>query len=175
MKKKPKPKLPIFSSQKTQGLSLCKQTIIGTVAIMTLGLATVSDSRLAKMTAEITKIVIENKFPVCQQYALITLQSTYYPCHECEGGQIFLNFGEVWRYGFAGMGGQNSRYPNGVFYKEGKWLLDKRHLDYQVQLEGTKPECEIEEKLKIYAYPTLPEAQKRTIKLIRPPGNKQDR
>jgi len=175
MKKKLKSKLPTFSSQKTRGLSLRKQTIIGTVAIMTLGLATVSDSRLAKMTAEITKIVIENKFPVCQQYALIVLLAGNYPCHECEDGEIYLKREEVWRYGFAGMGGQNSRYPNGIFYKEGKWLLDKRHLRYEIQLEGTKPECEIEEKLKIYAYPTLPEAKKRAIKLIRPPGNKQDR
>jgi len=98
-----------------------------------------------------------------------------FPCHECPSGEIYLNQHEVWRYGFAGMGGQKGRYPNGVFYKEGKWLLNQDHLYYQIELEGTRPECEIEEKVKIYHYPELPEAQKRDIDLIRPSGNKQDR
>jgi len=43
------------------------------------------------------------------------------------------------------------------------------------QYEGTEQECLIEEKRKIYDYPNLPECRKRSIVLMRPPGNKIDR
>jgi len=43
------------------------------------------------------------------------------------------------------------------------------------QFKGVKWRCLIEEINKIIDYPDLPEARKREIKLIRPPGNKQDR
>jgi len=174
-KLKEKSKLPIPTSKKTQALSLRKQAIIGTIAVATLAISLISETRLAKMTNQILKIKIENSFPVCEQYVLKARNAQDFPCHECPNGRIFLNYGEVWRYGFAGMGGEKKRYPNGVFYREGKWKLTKDHLDYETQLEGTRPECLIEEITKIIHYPELPEAQIREIKLIRPPGNKQDR
>ena len=172
---KSKFKLSFFSPLKTQALSLRKQTMIGIIATTTLVVATISDSRFVKKEWEIWKIRMENNFPVCEQYVLLVLEPMYYPCHECPNGEIYLNYDEVWRYGFAGMGGQKARYPNNIFYKKGKWKLTNEHLEYFPQFKGTKPECEIEEKQKIYHYPELPEAEKRDIKLIRPPGNKQDR
>jgi len=174
-KSKFKSKFPFFSPLKTQALSLRKQTIVGLIAVTTLVVAIISDTRLAKKEREIWKIIIENNFPVCEQYALTVKQAGLFPCHECPSGEIYLNYDDIWRYGFAGMGGKETRYPNDIFYKEGKWKLTDKHLEYFPQFKGTKPECEIEEKEKIYHYPELPEAQKRDIKLIRPPGNKQDR
>jgi len=174
-KLKEKSKLPIPTSKKTQALSLRKQAIIGTIAVATLAISLISETRLAKMTNQILKIEIENNLPVCEQYALIVIQAGRFPCYECPTGEIYLKKYEVWRYGFAGMGGEKKRYPNGIFYKDGKWKLTKDHLFYDAQLRGTRPECLIEEIKKIYHYPELPEAQKRDIKLIRPPGNKQDR
>lgn len=170
-----KSKLSVFTPWKTQALSLRKQAIIGTIAVATLAISLISEARLAKKQLEILKIQIEHELPVCEQYALIVVQAGNFPCHECESGEIYLNFGDTWRYGVAGMGGQKGRYPGKVFYKEGKWKLTKDHLRYKMQFKGTRPECLIEEKEKIYHYPDLPEAQKREIKLIRPPGNKQDR
>ncbi|MEO0728329.1 MAG: hypothetical protein AAFZ63_27530, partial [Bacteroidota bacterium] len=47
-------------------------------------------------------------------------------------------------------------------------------LLYLPQFVGTLTECLKQEKLKIYQYPLLPEAQLRKIVLARPPGNKYD-
>jgi hypothetical protein len=100
-----------------------------------------------------------------EQYALIVRKSGTFPCFSCvEKIKIYLNVGEIWRYGVTKKG-QKGRYSRG---------LPEPNLEYVVQFEGPIDECLKEEKIKIYNYALLPENLKRTIPLIRPPGNKRD-
>jgi len=103
---------------------------------------------------------------LCEQYALVARVSGWYPCYNCgTETKIFLNKGEVWKYGKT-CNGSIKRYPNG---------LPDNNLEYFIQFRGTEDACLIEEKRKIYNYPNLPECIARKIKLLRPPGNKIDR
>ncbi len=123
-------------------------------------------SRVLKRDSEIAGILERTcNLDFCIQYALIAAENGYYPCYNCPEGQIFLHVGEVWKYGQT-CNGVSGRYPNGLPFK---------NLFFQPQFYGNQQACLIEEKLKIYAYPALPECLKRNIKLIRPPGNKIDR
>jgi len=133
--------------------------------------------RAEKLKENLHKIYLEHNEPVCEQYALIVIETGYFPCLSCEGKMtmIYLKVGEVWKYGFAGMGGEEARYPGNIFYSNGKIKLTRENLVYTMQIRGTKEECLMEEQRKIFNYPDLPEALARDIQLIRPPGNPQDR
>ncbi len=113
----------------------------------------------------------------CEQYALIAIYSDYYPVLQrgvkIANDSIWLNIGEVWKYGKTCVG-ELKRYPGQVYYYDGKYLLDFNDLQYLIQFTGTETNCLIEEKKKIYNYPLLPECVIRTRKLIRPIGNKND-
>lgn len=121
-----------------------------------------SPDRQAKLDRELEEI--DNAV----QYALIATKRSLYPCYSCPFGQktIFLNPGEVWKYGVTRKGPEG-RYPNESF--------GAPNLFYFRQYMGTYSECLKREKIMIYNYPLLPEAQTRNILLIRPPGNKYDR
>jgi len=122
--------------------------------------------RVLKRDREIEGI-IEKEYPLnyCIQYALIATADGYFPCYNCAEGQIYLLSGEVWKYGKT-CNGETGRYPNG---------LPVPNLKFVIQFEGTETMCLIEEKRKIYSYPSLPECLKREKHLLRPPGNKIDR
>ena len=135
----------------------------------------ISKERLEKYQENVKKIILEHYFPNCEQYVLFTKYSGYYPCFECESGKIWLNKDEVWRYGMTGIGGEDARYPGKIYYKDAVWFLSVKDLTYKDQVIGTHAECLLAEQQKIFSYPMLPEAVRREIKLIRPPGNKQDR
>ena len=103
---------------------------------------------------------------LCEQYALVARVSGWYPCYNCgTETMIYLNKGEVWKYGKT-CNGEKGRYKDG---------LPINNLVYVKEFIGTEEECLIQEKLKIYNYAGLPENVKRQIKLIRPPGNLIDR
>lgn len=171
-----KKNFPVHSEKRALILSLKKQYFAGVLALMTLVTASVvSLERNEKRLELITKILREHFTPVCEQYALVARKSGYYPCFECETRQIFLEERHIWRYGFAGEGGEKARYPTGTYYKDDVWHLTRQELEYTPQFRGVKWRCLIEEINKIIDYPDLPEARAREIKLIRPPGNKQDR
>ncbi|MEL6972694.1 MAG: hypothetical protein AAFO02_21190 [Bacteroidota bacterium] len=125
------------------------------------GEITLSPERQAKLERELEEI--DN----AEQYALLATASSYYPCYSCPDGQktIFLQIGEIWRYGVTRKG-ERGRYPNQDY--------GAPDLLYLPQFVGTLTECLKQEKLKIYQYPLLPEAQLRKIVLARPPGNKYD-
>ncbi len=153
--KNPKPKFYILAFLLTVGLVLFA----------------ISKEREQKRDKEIDKILQKpdkekySNDDVCEVYALIAEADGWYPCYNCGvETKIFLHKGEVWKYGKTCLG-QNGRYPNG-FPSEG--------LDYKIIKTGTEKECLILEKQLIYAYPTLPECLKRSIVLLRPPGNKID-
>ncbi|MFN8257699.1 MAG: hypothetical protein U0W24_18535 [Bacteroidales bacterium] len=125
-----------------------------------------SDERTLKRDREIESIIskdYQNEF--CVQYALVATEEGNYVCYGCPDGEIYLYPGEIWKYGKT-CKGQTGRYPSG---------FPVPNLKFVIQFEGTESMCLAEEKRKIYAYPALPECQKRNIKLIRPPGNKIDR
>ncbi len=102
-----------------------------------------------------------------EQYVLIATDSKYFPCYSCPDGQttLFLNEGEVWKYGTTRKK-IDGRYPNENF-----GFTD---LAYFIQFKGNYAECLVQEKIKIYDYPLLPEAIVREIELFRPPGNAYD-
>lgn len=108
-----------------------------------------------------------DEFDNAVQYALFATVDGYYPCYTCPDGSvtIFLYEGEVWRYGSTRKG-KEGRYPNENY--------GASNLFYAEQFWGNEMECRKMEKVKIYKYPLLPEALKRGIKLLRPPGNKND-
>ena len=99
-----------------------------------------------------------------EQYALLALTSKHYPCFKCPTPVIFLNRGEVWKYGVTRKG-EEGRYTTGY--------LSQNQLEYFVQLRGTLSECLKEEKAKIFRYPLLPEnlARPQPERLANPPGN----
>ncbi len=102
-----------------------------------------------------------------EQYVLVAEFNGKYVCPSCpDRDSIFLLVGEVWKYGIT-MNGQKGRYS--------QKFLDEQGLFYFTQFEGNVAECMKQEKIKIYHYPTLPENLKRQTKLLRPPGNKEDR
>jgi hypothetical protein len=100
-----------------------------------------------------------------EQYVLIASQKGYYLCYSCPKSNIYLNVGEIWKYGVTTKG-QSGRYPNG--------FPDNR-LRYFVEFSGSIQECLKQEKLKIYNYALLSENLKRQNPIIRPPGNKIDK
>ncbi len=113
----------------------------------------------------------------CEQYALIAIYSDYYPVLQrgvkIANDSIWLNTGEVWKYGITCIG-ETRRYSGQVYYYDGNIILTRKQLEYKVQFIGIEKECKIREKEKIYNYPLLPECINRKRKLIRPAGNKID-
>jgi cell division protein FtsL len=113
----------------------------------------------------------------CEQYVLRAAYSGWFPLlkwgEAVAQDSIWLNEGDVWKYGFTCVG-EFGRYPQRIYYDDGNKKLTWLDLTYSTQVKGTEKECKIEEKRKIYNYPLLHECQVRKIKLIRPPGNKND-
>jgi hypothetical protein len=100
-----------------------------------------------------------------EQYVIYALKPGYYPCYNCGHlSLIYLNFGEVWKYGVTKIG-QNRRYSIGEI---------PENLQYKREYTGDYGTCLKLEKYKIYHYALLPENLSRDVPLIRPPGNKVD-
>ncbi|MEM9889088.1 MAG: hypothetical protein AAF849_24625 [Bacteroidota bacterium] len=124
------------------------------------GNLTLSEERQEKLERKLKEL------EEAEQYVLRAREPAYYPCYSCpDTNVIFLLPGEVWRYGVTTKR-QKGRYDE-------KYIEENR-LIYFVQFEGTLQACLIEEQKKIYHYALLPENLKRSIPLIRPPGNKID-
>lgn len=118
-----------------------------------------SSKRKAKLEKEL------NEIDNAVQYALIAQQPGEYPCLNCgESNTIYLEIGEVWKYGTTRIG-ENKRYQSKP--------PDER-LQFVSQFFGNYAECLKMEKIKIYHYVLLPENQKRATPLVRPPGNPYD-
>lgn len=123
------------------------------------GTYTLSPERQAKLDRELTQL--DN----AEQYALIAMANGWYPCYHCrDADSIYLFVEEIWRYGVTTKG-QRGRYPSGLPHQD---------LAYFTEFEGDLLACLKREKTQIYNYINLPENLKRTNRLIRPPGNKQD-
>ena len=107
------------------------------------------------------------KMTKCVQYALLADTTDFYP--DCNKGLVFLHEGEVWKYGITCEETPQNRYK--------KDFLGKNKLYFLAQFAGSKTACELEEKRKLYLYPTLPENVKRKLekRLLLPPGNCQTR
>lgn len=111
----------------------------------------------------------------CVQYALIVRVFGYFPVLKhgeiVATDSIWLNIGEVWRYGKT-CKGRDNRYPGGIYYSDGKWFLTEEHLEFFPQFKGGEVECLAEETRMIYNYPLLPECLRRKRELLIPAGNK---
>jgi hypothetical protein len=107
------------------------------------------------------------KMQKCVQYALVAEDSGFYVT--CTGEKYYLNEQEVWKYGVTCEAVPANRYA-AAYYKGKK-------LRFVPQFYGTKAECELEEKRKLFLYPILPEnlARKPNFRLVLPPGNCQTR
>lgn len=165
-----KPKRPELTPRQRRIIRWIQSLVVITILMIAL-------DRAEKLKENLYKIHMEHNEPVCEQYALIVIKAGKFPCLSCRGKMqmIHMNVGEVWKYGFAGMGGEKARYPGNIFYSNGKVTLTRDELKYFEQLRSTKEECLKEEQRKIFNYPDLPETLARDIHLIRPPGNPQDR
>lgn len=105
------------------------------------------------------------EYDEAEQYVIYASEAGYYPCYSCgKQTQIYLEKGEVWKYGSTRIG-KNRRYGN-VGIPLG--------LVYATEYIGDLTTCQKLEKIKIYNYALLPENLKRSTPLIRPPGNKVD-
>jgi hypothetical protein len=141
--------------------------LLGFVATTFSFLYYLSPERALKLDFEISRILVkaDDNAKLCEQYALIAETSGWYPCYYPSVDSIYLFGGEVWKYGKTCLG-KEGRYSAGY---------PVANLQYVRQFMGSEKDCLVQEKLKIYNYPALPECLKRRIKLLRPPGNKIDR
>lgn len=127
--------------------------------------------RLEKLQAELEGILAKT-YPerICTQYALIATTNGYYPCCNCNTDtQIYLNIGEIYKYGKTCIG-EDRRYSD----------LEAMNLRFEIQFTGTEMQCLIMEKIKIYNYLFHPENVARALKnneapMFRPAGNCIDR
>ncbi len=126
--------------------------------------------RLRKLEAELAGILSKTLTrKTCVQYALLATKEDWYPCYRNSQSMIYLNIGEVWKYGKTCIG-EEKRYGN----------LRAKNLAFNQEFTGTEIQCLIVEKIKIYNYIVYPENIRRAYKtgnppLLRPPGNKIDR
>lgn len=113
------------------------------------------EARLQKRLKEIDE---------AEQYALIAIESGWYPCNHPGRTAFYLLPGEVWKYGTTTKG-QFGRYS--IKYLAGI------NVSYLLQFRGTISECLKEEQLKLFYYPYLPEnlARPPADRLRRPPYN----
>ena len=109
------------------------------------------------------------KFEDSEQYVLTARRAAFFPCLNGECDSIWLQIGEVYKYGVTKNGQKGRGYSENY--------LKTSNLEYFVQYKGALQECMKQEKIKIYYYPTLPENLQRSPKkrLNRPPANPQDR
>jgi len=145
-----------------------KKTIILLFIVSALAVVSIAIpiNRILKRDKEIERINEKDyRLKACMQYALVVTKDGWFTCYNCAEGKIYMHIGEVWKYGKTCFY-ETGRYPSG---------LPHPFLTFQPQYYGTEKDCLIIEKEKIYVYPTLPECLKRSIKLLRPPGNKIDR
>ncbi len=140
---------------------------------------------LIKLLQNIIAIqIIDRSIPNCKQYVLKVKISGMYPVLQTTyGGRpeikdwIWLNVGEVWRYGATAFD-EATRYPNGIFFKskDKKTILTNKRLEYIIQFNGTMTEVLIEEQIKIFSYSLLLECIARVKAggelLLKSPGNK---
>lgn len=110
----------------------------------------------------------KREIEVAEQYALIAKFPGIYNCFTCPSKTIYLLPGNVWKHGVT-------RKEEAIRY--GLTNLSNANLYYKTQFVGNYAACLIEEKIKLYYYPLLPENMTRpdTLRLIYPPGNTQDK
>ncbi len=153
-------------------------SIVGYLVYSPSGDPQLSPERELKRDSAIGRTYKRNrKNENCEQYGLRARTAAWFPVlkrgEKVATDSIWLNINEIWRYGKT-CNGEEIRYPAGVYYSDGKWTLTRDNLRYDIQFRGTETECLVIEKEKIYNYPVLPECIKRTKKIIRPAGNKND-
>ena len=100
------------------------------------------EALMEKMNSEISSLQRRAPGPDAYQYALIATHSGYYPSYTYGKGSVFLNAGDVWKYG-------ETIHPDSRYSQ--LWLKSNR-LDKIIQAKGTQRQMKIEEKIKIYDY-----------------------
>jgi hypothetical protein len=118
-----------------------------------------SPERKAKLKRELDEI------DEAIQYVIKAKKPGIYPCFHCQSGVIYLNTGEIWKYGTTRIGLEKRYSPSDL----------PEDLSYLPEFVGDYASCLKQEKIKIYYYAALPENTIREVPLIRPPGNKVDR
>ena len=107
------------------------------------GAITTTGYYISKMEAEMSLIDRRPDGPVGVQYSLRATSSGMYP--NVRGGQVFLNTGDVWKYGETTQNPPEKRYGG----------IDKLHnkgLEMHYDFRGTQKQIKREEKRKLYFY-----------------------
>lgn len=99
-----------------------------------------------------------------EQYALIAAKDGLYTCLHSGRGICFLRKGEVFKYGVT---------TKGEFGRYNTSFMMKHNVMYVVEFKGNIAECLIQEQIKLFNYPYLPEnlARLPENRLPRPPFN----
>lgn len=99
-----------------------------------------------------------------EQYALIAAKDGLYTCLHSGRGTCFLHKGEVFKYGVT---------TKGEFGRYNTSFMMKHNVIYVVEFKGNIAECLIQEQIKLFNYPYLPEnlARLPEDQLPRPPFN----
>ena len=109
---------------------------VGTVYEVTETLATFKNT-------EISKIERRQDGPNGIQYSLRAASSGYFP--NVRGGEVYMNAGEVWKYGETTLNPPESRY-------RGKEELRSMNLIMYYEASGTQKQMKRAEKIKLYDY-----------------------
>jgi hypothetical protein len=139
-------------------------TLLVAITMLLFAITTLHSTRVAEKERAIGRILEgEDDLTPAVQYSLKALTSGMYPCY-AKGGpsEVYLERGDVWKYG---------QTCNPTTRYSGRYLIENR-LYMVTEFVGTKTECLIMEKEKIFSYPMLPEGLR--THLTRPPGNKID-
>lgn len=99
-----------------------------------------------------------------EQYALLAAKDGLYACLHSGRETCFLRKGEVFKYGVT---------TKGEFGRYNTSFMMKHNVIYVVQFKGNVAECLIQEQVKLFNYPYLPEnlARLPENQLPRPPYN----
>lgn len=99
-----------------------------------------------------------------EQYALLAAKDGFYTCLHSGRATCYLYKGEVFKYGVT---------TKGEFGRYNTSFMMKHNVIYVVQFKGNVAECLIQEQVKLFNYPYLPEnlARLPENQLPRPPFN----
>ena len=114
----------------------------GTYALVG-GITLAVDYYIQKKNTEISKIERRQDGPNGIQYSLRAASSGYFP--NVRGGEVYMNAGEVWKYGETTLNPPESRY-------RGKEELRSMNLIMYYEASGTQKQMKRAEKIQLYDY-----------------------
>ncbi|MFT4939654.1 MAG: hypothetical protein ACI88A_002699, partial [Paraglaciecola sp.] len=144
--------MAIFSAVWSSGLNVGEDEELAELELGGLAsnpiLAGLSKDDQKRLTVDLANIRTKPDGRQGVQYALVADMSGEYTCYTCVSGSIFLNEGDVWKYGKTTRTDSHNRYSDAKL----SFLLGGLPLRQFNQFFGTDKQIKIAEKVKIYTY-----------------------